>query len=113
MRDEILKIVTDALKGAGARFDTDGQTVWVDGKDGRTFAVCVNECVGDDDPRNAEKDTYTVHLHASFMGAFDVKAESDSEAEQIVRDRFTGEEIKVSDLEFESVTVDAEIKEGN
>ena len=113
MKDEILKIVTDALKGAGARFDTDGQTVWVDVNDGRTFAVCVNECVGDDDPRNAEKDTYTVHLHASFMGAFDVKAESDSEAEEIVRDRFTREDIKVSDLEFESVTVDAEIKEGN
>ena len=113
MKDEILKIVTDALKGAAAKFDTDGETVWVDGKDGRTFAVCVNECVGDDDPRNAEKDTYTVHLHASFMGAFDVKAESDSEAEEIVRDRFTREDIKVSDLEFESVTVDADIKEGN
>ena len=113
MKDQILKIVTDALKRVDARFDTDGQTVWVDGKDGRTFAVCVNECVGDDDPRNAEKNTYTVHLHASFMGAFDVKAESDSEAEQIVRDRFTREDIKVSDLEFESVTVDAEIKEGN
>ena len=113
MKDQILKIVTDALRGAAAKFDTDGETVWVDGKDGRTFAVCVNECVDDDDPRNAEKNTYTVHLHASFMGAFDVKAESDSEAEQIVRDRFTDEEIKVSDLEFESVTVDAEIKEGN
>ena len=113
MKDKILKIVTDALKGAAAKFDTDGETVWVDGKDGRTFAVCVNECVGDDDPRNAEKDTYTVHLHARFMGAFDVKAESDSEAEEIVRDRFTREDIKVSDLEFESVTVDAEIKEGN
>ena len=109
MKDEILKIVTDALKGAGARFDTDGQTVWVDGKDGRTFAVCVNECVGDDDSADGRKQTYTVHLHASFMGAFDVKAESDSEAEEIVRDRFKNEDIKVSDLEFESVTVDAEL----
>ena len=98
MQDKILKIITDALKGADAKFDTDGQTVWVDGKDGRTFAVCVSECAGDEDPRNAEKNTYTVHLHTSFMGAFDVKAESDSEAEEIVRDRFKNEDIKMSDL---------------
>ena len=113
MQDKILKIITDALKGADAKFDTDGQTVWVDGKDGRTFAVCVNECAGNDDSADGRRQTYTVHLHASFMGSFDVKAESDSEAEEIVRDRFTAEEIKVSDLEFESVKVDAEIKEEN
>ena len=113
MQDKILKIITDALKGADAKFDTDGQTVWVDGKDGRTFAVCVNECAGNDDSADGRRQTYTVHLHASFMGSFDVKAESDSEAEEIVRDRFTREDIKVSDLEFESVTVDADIKEGN
>ena len=113
MQDKILKIITDALKGADAKFDTDGQTVWVDGKDGRTFAVCVSECVGEDDSADGRKQTYTVHLHASFMGSFDVKAESDSEAEEIVRDRFTREDIKVSDLEFESVKVDAELKEEN
>lgn len=112
MQDKILKIITDALTGADAKFDTDGQTVWVDGKDGRTFAVCVSECAGDADA-DEDDQTYTVHLHASFMGSFDVKAESDSEAEEIVRDRFTREDIKVSDLDFESVTVDAEIKEGN
>ena len=39
MKDQILKIVTDALRGAAAKFDTDGETVCVDGKDGRTFAV--------------------------------------------------------------------------
>ena len=110
MKDEILKIVTDALKGAGARFDTDGQTVWVDGKDGRTFAVCVSECMGDAEA-DEDDQIYTVHLHASFMGAFDVKASSEAEAEEIVRDRFTAEEIKVSDLEFESVKVDAELNE--
>ena len=110
MQDKILKIITDALKGADAKFDTDGQTVWVDGKDGRTFAVCVCECVGDADA-DEDDQTYTVHLHASFMGAFDVKASSEAEAEEIVRDRFTAEEIKVSDLEFESVKVDAELNE--
>ena len=73
MQDKILKIITDALKGADAKFDTDGQTVWVDGKDGRTFAVCVSECVGDADA-DEDDQTYTVHLHASFMGAFDVKS---------------------------------------
>jgi hypothetical protein len=110
MQDKILKIITDALKGADAKFDTDGQTVWVDGKDGRTFAVCVSECVGDAEA-DEDDQTYTVHLHASFMGAFDVKASSEAEAEEIVRDRFTAEEIKVSDLEFESVKVDAELNE--
>ncbi|MBQ6009143.1 MAG: hypothetical protein IJL17_11400, partial [Kiritimatiellae bacterium] len=73
MQDKILKIITDALKGADAKFDTDGQTVWVDGKDGRTFAVCVSECVGDAEA-DEDDQIYTVHLHASFMGAFDVKA---------------------------------------
>ena len=78
MQDKILKIITDALKGADAKFDTDGQTVWVDGKDGRTFAVCVSECAGDADADEGDQ-TYTVHLHASFMGAFDVKAGSEDD----------------------------------
>ena len=40
-----------------------------------------------------------------------MKAGSEDKAEEIVRDRFTSEEIKVSDLEFESVKVDAELNE--
>ena len=30
MKDRILKIITDALAKAGERFDSDGESVWVD-----------------------------------------------------------------------------------
>ena len=30
MKDRILKIITDALAKAGEKFDSDGESVWVD-----------------------------------------------------------------------------------
>ena len=98
----------DALKAANAKCDSDGNTIWIDLGGKRTLAVCVSECapddygVGDDDRR-----TYSVSLHATFAGSFDVKASSESEAEEIVRDRFTAEDIKVSDLELDKTEVNA------
>ena len=100
-------ILTDALKAANATFDTDGSTIWVEADGGRTFAVCVSGCAPDDDANVDDRRTYSVSFHATFAGVFDVKASSESEAEEIVRDRFTAEDIKVSDLELDKTEVNA------
>ena len=100
-------IITDALRAANAKFDTDGRTIWIDAGGRRTIAVCVTECKGDDEGVGEDAHTYSVSLHATFAGSFDVKASSESEAEEIVRDRFANEEIKVSDLELDSTDVNA------
>ena len=105
--NEINKTIKDALRAANAKFDTDGRTIWIDAGGRRTIAVCVTECHGDDEGVGEDARTYSVSLHATFAGSFDVKASSESEAEEIVRDRFANEEIKVSDLELDSTDVSA------
>lgn len=105
---KIHNILMDALKAANAKCDSDGSTIWIDIGDRRTLAVCVNECYPDDDDgEDEEKHTYSVSLHATFAGSFDVKASSGDEAEEIVRDRFANEDIKVCDLELDSTEVNA------
>ena len=99
-------ILTDALKAANATFDTDGSTIWVEADGGRTFAVCVSGCAHDDDGAD-DRRTYSVSLHATFAGTFDVKASSESEAEEIVRDRFAAEDIKVCDLALDNAEANA------
>lgn len=94
----------DALKAANARCDTDGSTVWVEADGGRTLAVCVSECDPDGDGADGnDRRTYSVSLHATFAGSFDVRAANESEAEEIVRDRFAAEDIKTCDLELDRV----------
>ena len=101
-------IITDALRAANVKFDSDGSTIWVDVGDRRTLAIGVSECAPDDyGVGDEEKRTYSVSLHATFAGSFDVRASSESEAEEIVRDRFTAEDIKVSDLELDKTEVNA------
>lgn len=105
---KIHNILMDALKAANAKCDSDGNTIWIDLGGKRTLAVCVSECAPDDyGVGDEEKRTYSVSLHATFAGSFDVKASSESEAEEIVRDRFTAEDIKVSDLELDKTEVNA------
>ena len=105
---KIHDILTDALKAANATFDTDGSTIWVEADGGRTFAVCVSGCAPDDDGADNEaKRTYSVSLHATFAGVFDVRASSESEAEEIVRDRFAAEDIRVCDLELDKTEANA------
>lgn len=41
-------IITDALRAANAKFDSDGSTIWVDVGDRRTLAIGVSECAPDD-----------------------------------------------------------------
>ena len=101
-------ILMDALKAANAKCDSDGSTIWIEAGGGRTFAVCVSECAPDEyGISESEKHLYSVSLHATFAGSFDVRASSGSEAEEMVRDRFAAEEIKVSDLELDSTEVNA------
>ena len=101
-------IITDALRAANAKFDSDGSTIWIDIGDRRTLAVCVSECAPDEyGISESEKHIYSVSLHATFAGAFDVKASSEDEAEEIVRARFQNEDIKVCDLELDSTDVNA------
>lgn len=105
---KIHNILMDALKAANAKCDSDGNTIWIDLGGKRTLAVCVSECAPDDyGVGDEEKRTYSVSLHATFAGSFDVKASSESGAEEIVRDRFTAEDIKVSDLELDKTEVNA------
>ena len=104
---KIHRILMDALKAANAKCDSDGSTIWIDIGDRRTLAVCVSECVPDDDGADEDKRTYSVSLHATFAGSFDVKASSEEEAEEIVRARFQNEDIKVCDLELDSTEVNA------
>ena len=44
---------------------------------------------------------------ANIIGSFDVRASSGSEAEEMVRDRFANEDIKVRDLELDTTEVNA------
>ena len=92
-------ILMDALKAANAKCDSDGSTIWIEAGGGRTLdEYGVSE---------SEKHTYSVSLHATFAGSFDVRALSGSEAEEIVRDRFANEDIKVRDLELDTTEVNA------
>ena len=101
-------ILMDALKAANAKCDSDGSTIWIEAGSDKTFAICVNECAPDDYGRSEEEmHTYSVSLHATFAGSFDVRASSGSEAEEIVRDRFASEDIKVRDLELDTTEVNA------
>ena len=100
-------ILMDALKAANAKCDSDGSTIWIDIGDRRTLAVCVSECVPEDESADEDKRTYSVSLHATFAGSFDVKASSEGEAEEKVRDRFADGDIKVSDLELDTTEVNA------
>ena len=104
---KIHNILMDALKAANAKCDSDGSTIWIEAGGGRTLAVW-SECAPDDYGKSdEEKHTYSVSLHATFAGSFDVRASSESEAEEIVRDRFASEDIKVSDLELDTTEVNA------
>ena len=105
---KIHRILMDALKAANAKCDSDGNTIWIEAGGGRTLAVCVSECAPDDyGVGDEEMRTYSVSLHATFAGSFDVKAISESAAEEKIRDLFTAEEIKVSDLELDTTEVHA------
>ena len=105
---KIHRILMDALKAANAKCDSDGSTIWIDVGGRRTLAVCVSECAPDSDGNaDAPKHTYSVSLHATFVGFFDVTASSGSEAEEIIRERFHNEDIKVRDLELDSTEVNA------
>jgi len=105
---KIHSILMDALKAANAKCDSDGSTIWIEAGGGRTLAVCVSECAPDDYGKSdEEKHTYSVSLHATFAGSFDVRASSESEAEEMIRDRFAAEDIKVSDLELDTTEVNA------
>ena len=101
-------ILMDALKAANAKCDSDGSTIWIEAGGGRTLAVCVSECAPDDyGAGGGDCHVYSVSLHATFAGSFAAKAASESEAEEIVRDRFTAEDIKVCDLELDRTEVSA------
>ncbi len=105
---KIHNILMDALKAANAKCDSDGSTIWIEAGGGRTLAVSVNECAPDEyGISESEKHTYSVSLHATFAGSFDVRASSRSEAEEMVRDRFANEDIKVRDLELDTTEVNA------
>ena len=101
-------IIMDALKAANAKCDSDGNTIWIEAGGGRTLAVCVSECAPDDYGVSDEYSRdYSVSLHATFAGTFDVRAISESAAEEKIRDLFAAEEIKVSDLELDTTEVHA------
>ena len=101
-------ILMDALKAANAKCDSDGNTIWIEAGGGRTLAVCVSECAPDDYGKSDEdKHTYSVSLHASFAGSFDVKAANANDAEEMIRAKFHSEDITVRDLELDSTEVNA------
>ena len=101
-------ILMDALKAANAKCDSDGSTIWIEAGGGRTLAVCVSECAPDDYGKSDEdKHTYSVSLHASFAGSFDVKAANANDAEEMIRAKFHSEDITVRDLELDSTEVNA------
>lgn len=104
---KIHNILMDALKAANAKCDSDGSTIWIEAGGGRTLAVCVSERYPDEGDAEEDAKLYSVSLHATFAGSFDVKASSEGEAEEKVRDRFADEDIKVSDLELDTTEVHA------
>jgi len=106
---KIHHILMDALKAANAKCDSDGSTIWIEAGGGRTLAVCVSECAPDEYGVSEEErlHTYSVSLHASFAGSFDVKAANADEAEEMIRAKFQSEDITVRDLELDSTEVNA------
>jgi len=98
-------IITDALRAANAKFDSDGQTIWVDIGGRRTLAIGVSECAPDDD--KAKKHRYTVSLHIDVCDTFEMEADSPEEAEAIVNARVESCDIDIAKLEVNKVTVEA------
>lgn len=108
MKDRILKIITDALAKAGERFDSDGESVWVDDPNGgrQSFVIGVNECGHADE--GVEMRRFKVSLHVDLCETYDVSVENAAEAENVIRERFENEEIALAELHVASVMVDAE-----
>ncbi len=103
-------IITDALRAANAKFDSDGSTIWVDVGDRRTLAIGVSECAPDD---GGAKHRYTVSLHVDVCDTFEMAAESPEEAEAIVKARVESCEIDIAKLEVNKVSVEAYEHEEN
>ena len=108
MKDRILKIITDALAKAGEKFDSDGESVWVDDPDGgrQSFVIGVSECGHADE--GVEMRRFKVSLHVDLCETYDVSVENAAEAENVIRGRFENEEIALAELHVASVQVDAE-----
>lgn len=108
MKDRILKIITDALAEAGERFDTDGESVWVDDKSGgrTSFVVAVSECGHPDE--SVRMRSFKVELHVDLCETYEVTVENADEAENVIRERFENEEISLKELNVASVKVNAE-----
>lgn len=106
---KIHHILMDALKAANAKCESDGSTIWIDIGNRRALAVRVSECPPDDYGVSEEErlHTYSVSLHASFAGSFDVKAANANDAEEMIRAKFHSEDITVRDLELDSTEVNA------
>ena len=104
-------IITDALRAANAKFDSDGSTIWVDVGDRRTLAIGVSECAPDEPA--PKKHRYTVSLHVDVCDTFDMEADSPEEAEAIVKTRVESCDIDIAKLEVNKVSVEAyEQREG-
>ena len=108
MQDRILKIITDARAEAGEKFDSDGESVWVDDKtDGKTsFVIGVSECGQPDE--SVKMRNFKVELHVDLCETYEVSVENADEAENVIRERFENEEIPLKELQIASVKVNAE-----
>ena len=98
-------IITDALRAANAKFDSDGSTIWVDVGNRRTLAIGVSECAPDEPA--PKKHRYTVSLHVDVCDTFEMEADSPEDAEAIVKARVESCDIDIAKLEVNKVTVEA------
>ena len=107
MKDRILDIITDALERAKMKFDSDGESVWVDDPNGiePTVSIALAECEADDAAK--KKHRYTVNLHIDVGDTFDLMADSPEEVEATVKERVERCEIDIASLEVLKVEVEA------
>lgn len=107
MKDKIRDIISDALEKANIQFGTDGESIWVDDPYGIERSISIEFIDCDSEESDSDKHLYSVSLHATFAGSFDVKASSKDEAEEMVRERFHNEDIRIRDLELDTTEVNA------
>ena len=107
MKNRILDIITDALERAKMKFDSDGESVWVDDPNGiePTVSIALAECEADDAAKKEHR--YTVNLHIDVCDTFDLMADSPEEAEATVKERVERCEIDIASLEVLKVEVEA------
>jgi len=116
MKSKVYDIITEALKKAQVKFDTDGESIWVQppqGADGRTVTINMVEWDADESiPQQQDATTadgqhrFTVSISATLGTVVEVTAPDEETAEGIVNVKWMNDEIKLDELTLHDTRID-------